>query len=374
MKNIFYVIATGALLLNGCKDDDQPEPIVNDPIDTVPAFYLPNTDANAYGANLPVLVLIADINDRIENPWDLDFHPTRENELWVLNKGTENTGGSTVTISRAGLPDQSEDWRRDGNAWHFMALPSALSFSQENNNWATSTEILDANRRGGTFAGPSLWSSNMDVYAKPSGGNGSHLDMLHGSPYSMGIESDKDNAFWVYDGRNKHIVWYDFQTDHGPGNSDHDDARIHRYKDIPLKRIPGVASHLVLDKETGWLYIIDSGNKRVLKMNTETGTKKGNLALTNEQLAEHWEMEGFDWKVFTNSNLSSPAGIEISEGVLYVSDNETGEIIAYGLETGFELDRFDTGKKGIMGIKADAEGNLWFVSSKTHEVFRIEPK
>ncbi len=369
-----YMLAGLALFMAGCKEDDKPEPTPPVTIDTVPAFYLPTTDAGTYGANQPELILIANSSDRITDPWDLDFHPTRGNELWVLNKGTNSTGGSTVTISRAGLPDQSEEYRRDGNAWHFMALPSAMSFSQENDNWATSAEILDANRQGGSFTGPSLWSSNMDIYAKPSGGNGSHLDMLHSSPYSMGIESDKDNAFWVYDGEYGHLVWYDFGQDHGPGNSNHDDGVVHRFTEVKLKREPDVASHLVLDKESGWLYIVDSGNKQILKMNTNTGTKKRDLNLINEQLAEHWEMEGAEWSVFASTNLQAPAGIEISEGVLYVSDNETGEIIAYDLETGLELDRIDTGKKGIMGIKADTEGKLWFVCTTSNEVFRIDPK
>lgn len=374
MKKILFSLTLCSLIIVGCKEDDQtPEPTA-ETINTVPAFYLPTTDKETYGKKTPELTLIANSSDRIADPWDLDFHPTRANELWILNKGTESTGSNTVTISNVGMGDQSAEYRKDGNSWHFMPLASALSFSKENGNWANSTEILDANRRGGSFTGPSLWSSDMDIYAKPSGGNGSHLDMLHGSPFSMGIESDKDNAFWVFDGYNKHLCWYDFSVDHGPGNSDHDDGRIHRYREIKLTRENGVASHMVLDKETGWLYIVDTGTKRILKVDTKTGTRKGNLNLTNEQLAEHWDMVDMDLKVFASNNLSMPAGIEISGKLLYVSDFETGEIIAYGLETGFELARFDTGKKGIMGIKADANGALWFVSSATDEVFRIDPK
>ena len=164
-------------------------------VNTVPAFYLPAT-AEQYGLNTPELTLIADQTNQIIAPWDLDFHPSRENELWILNKGTERTGGNTVTITNVGLANQETEYRKDGNSWHFMALPSSMSFSQENDNWATGAEIQDANRQGGTFTGPSLWSSDMNVYARPSGGNGSHLDMLHSSPYSMGIEAAKDNAFW----------------------------------------------------------------------------------------------------------------------------------------------------------------------------------
>ena len=374
MKKTLIYASLCLLAITGCKDEDTtPEPKLEE-INTVPGFYKPNTNKDLYGKNEPEFTVIVNSSDGVKEPWDLDFHPSRTNELWILNKGTESTGGTTLTISDAGGASQKVEYRKDGNSWHFMALPSALSFSQENDNWATSAEILDANRRGGSFTGPSLWSSDMDVYARPSGGNGSHLDMLHGSPFSMGIESDKDNAFWVFDGYNKHLCWYDFKSDHGPGNSDHDDGKIHRYREVKLTRVPNVASHMVLDKETGWLYIVDSGTKRILKVDTKTGTYKSSLNLTNEQLAEHWDMVDMDLKVFASSNLTMPSGIEISKNVLYVSDNETGEIIAYALDTGYELARLNTGKKGIMGIKADKDGKLWFVSTETDEVIRIDPR
>lgn len=361
-----------SVAFTSCKDDSVDEP-APEMVNTIPAFYKA-APASEYGKSDPEIVRIANDKDQVVEPWDLDFHPTRENELWILNKGTERTGGSTVTINNAGKADQKVDWRQDGNAWHFMALPSAMSFSADNSNWATTAEILDANRQGGSFTGPTLWSSDMNVYARPSGGNGSHLDMLHASPYSMGIESSNDNAFWVFDGHNGHICWYDFNADHGPGNDDHSDGVVHRYSEVKVKRLDGVSSHLVLDKKTGWLYIVDSGNARILKMNTKTGSKSRDLNLINELLAQHWEMTGVDWKVFANQNLKKPAGIEISGDNLYVSDFETGEIIAYNLTTGFEIGRINTGKPGIMGIKADNAGKLWFVSSKTNEVFRIDPK
>ena len=195
---------------------------------------------NEYGKTPPDFIVQADRQDNINTPWDLDFHPFRPNELWILNKGIESTGGNTVTISNAGTPEQTAEYRKDANSWHFMALPSAMSFSQELGTWCTTAEILDANRQGGSFTGPTLWSGDMSVYAKPTRGNGSHLDMLHGSPYSMGVEADVDNAFWVFDTENNCLAWYDFVEDHGPGNSDHSDGRIHRYFSVPAERSPGV--------------------------------------------------------------------------------------------------------------------------------------
>ena len=134
------------------------------------------------------VIPIAGIANQVSAPTDLDFHPNLTNkELWVCNKGTENSGGSTVTIYNAGEPNQTTLYKQDGNAWHFMSLPTGIAFSQ-NGNWANSPGVFDANHNGGdAFTGPSLWSSDMTIYAEPSGGNGSHLDMLHASPYSQGI-------------------------------------------------------------------------------------------------------------------------------------------------------------------------------------------
>lgn len=321
--------------------------------------------------NEPTYTVIANSNDRISKPWDIDFHTQRANELWVINKGTNSTGGTTVMLTDAGGTNQQADYRKDQNSWHFMALPSALAFSKENGNWATVADIVDANRQGGSFTGPSLWSSDLNVYAMPSGGNGSHLDMLHGSPYSMGIENDKDNAFWVFDGYHQEMVWYDFVKDHGPGNSNHDDGKVHRYKNLKVKREPGVPSHLVKDQNSNWLYIVDAGNKRILRMDTKSGVEKGDLQLINEILAEHKEYE-ITYEVFAEENLTKPCGIELIGSTLFVSDNETGEIIAYDTESGKELDRLETGHKGIMGIVAGPNGKLWFANEDTNEIIRID--
>ncbi|MFK7809143.1 MAG: hypothetical protein AB8F74_15175, partial [Saprospiraceae bacterium] len=186
----------------------------------------------------PVLEEVADSGDGLDKPTDLDFFPILgKDELWVINERTENAGGSTVTISDASSGNPSDFWERiDGNSWHFMSLPSAIAFSSDNFNFANSPGVQDANHNGGTFTGPSLWSSDPDIYAQDPGPglNGSHLDMLHGSPTSRGIAHEVDNVFWVYDDWNDDIVRYDFVEDHGPGYDDHSDAIVRRYRDIDI--------------------------------------------------------------------------------------------------------------------------------------------
>lgn len=134
--------------------------------------------------------------DGLDKPRDLAFAPTPAPNLWVVNKKTEASGGSTVTYFDAGLPTQDAQLKKDQNSWHFMSLPTSIAFSY-NGNFATSPGVLDANHQNGAshFTGPALWSSDWSVYAEPSGGNGSHLDMLHQSPLAWVLNGKKKMCF-----------------------------------------------------------------------------------------------------------------------------------------------------------------------------------
>ena len=160
-----------------------------------------------------------------------------------------------------------------------------------------------------------------------------------------------------------------------PGNSDHDDGIIQRYYGMKLTREANIPSHLVLDNEKKWLYVADPANSRILRMNTNTGTKGQGLSTTfPEVLAGHNRVDGEVWEVFATSNLKKPSGIEFFGNNLYVSDYETGEIIAYDVASKNEIGRINTGKTGVAGIKTDKNGQLWFVNNKSHEVFQVVPK
>lgn len=369
-KNLQIGVLSALITLSACRKDEDPQ-VEN--LNTVPEFFAP-AEPGVYGSVSPSLDVVASSGQKVNIPQDLDFHPTRNMELWVLNKDMEQSGGSTVTIRNAGKGDQESEWRRDGNAWHFMALPSAIAFSN-NGNFSTTANIKDANHGTGTYTGPSLWSSDMNIYAKPSGGNGSHLDMLHGSPYSMGIAAESDNAFWVYDSYYGHLVRYDFVDDHGPGNDDHSDARVRRYKDVALERYAdGVPCHMVLDADKKWLYIVDGPKGRIIRVNIQTGSNKGNLPLINEQLAEHSEIEGAVVEVMFQSGFQQPAGIEIKDNRIFVSDYKTGDIIAFDINSKQEIGRIATGNAGVVGIKVGPEGRLWYVNAQTNEVVRVSPK
>ncbi|MBT8327150.1 MAG: hypothetical protein KJP21_05470 [Bacteroidia bacterium] len=359
--NTFLALAV-IISLGSCKDDDKVEPSPSAP--DIPEFYSQGNGSQ------PSIIEVAGTSTGISKPTDLDFNPTRDGELWVLNEGTENTGGSTVMLTGLNSTLVS-DYRRDGNAWHFMAYPTALSFS-ETGDWATSTGILDANRQGGTFTGPSLWSGDLSIYAKPSGGNGSHLDMLHGSPYSMGITSEQGNAYWVFDGYNQHIARYDFSGDHGPGNADHDDGIIQRFTNVSVKKNGSTPSHLVMDANRNYLYVVDGGNRRVLKVDVLSANRLKSLPLTNEVLADHSEWN-IAYEVLVEDNFFNYCGIAINGDRLFLGDYNNGNIRCIDLTTNQEIGRIETGIPGMTGL-AIYNNQLYFVSYMTNALYKIQAR
>jgi len=194
----FYNIDFTIVTVNGYEDEDTLNNRASAQYEVGPG--IPNVLEN-YLFGVPTYTTIANASNSLSQPTDLDFHPRLSSkQLWVVNQGTENTGGSTVTITNTGQGNQITELLQDGNAWHFMSLPTGIAFS-DNDNFATSPGVFDANHAGtaNAFTGPTLWSSDPQIYAQPSGGNGSHIDMLHESPNSQGICWEKDNTFWLFD-------------------------------------------------------------------------------------------------------------------------------------------------------------------------------
>lgn len=349
---------------------------VKNPIPNIISSYASTANSFTYD-------IIVDASNQINTPRDLDFHPN--GDLWVINTGLEDSGpdpgGSTVKITNPGGGiSQNSLWQQDGNAWHFMSLPSGIAFSN-NENFATSTSVFDANHNGGTpFTGPSLWSSNPAIYAQPSGGNGSHLDMLHESPYSMGIASQEENIFWLYDNYSHDIAMYDFVEDHGPGNNDHDDGRILRYQGMGLNAInTTIVCHLILDKAKKWLYFVDGGNQRIIRLDITTGMLGGGPSWPPggpyETLAEYKKVLGFTWEIVTNTGLIEPAGIDIIGDTLVVTDHSNGDIIFYDVSNipAAEIGRLQTNEPGIMGVVLGPEGKIWYANHLLNKVVKIEP-
>ena len=434
-------------------------------------------------------VLVGDVSNEIFEPRDLDFHPTRENELWVLNKGgspyssntqyienvcvpqnsnvtftiydsygdgiccsygigsydvdvcgstvasggnfnyqestsfnvgtcndgcagneveltitilTDNyggetswdvvdedngnvygmmaeAGGSNVLFFDIGLPEQTSEYRKDSFSGHFMHTASAMSFDDQG-FFANTIDCQDGNNNSnGYFAGPTLWDADLDVYAMVNQNGpllGSHLDMLHQSPFGVGIEyAGSGNKYWVFDGFHSAIVRYDFQNPHQYGGDDHSDGRVWRYGEVTVSREPGVPSHMVLDETTDWLYVADTGNSRIIRFNVNSGNFAYNLTPYAEPLAQYWMMENAEWEVVINTGLQKPSGIDVYEDRLIVGDFETGEIIIYNIsgDSPMEIGRFETGyENNLMGLVVGPNQNIYYVNYQRNELIRVE--
>jgi hypothetical protein len=193
----------------------------------------------------------------------------------------------------------------------------------------------------------------------------------------MGIASEKDNIFWVYDDYSNDIVRYDFAADHGPGNSDHDDGELIRYQGMGLSAINhDIVNHLVLDDEKKWLYFVDGGNQRILRLDITTGATNGTPSfLQQEQLAEYKKMTGFTWEEVVTTGLDQPAGIDIIDDRLVVTDHSNGDIIFYDVSNvpATEIGRVQTNEPGIMGVVVGPNGRIWYANAALNKVVKIEP-
>ena len=328
-------------------------------------------------------------SDGLFKPRDLDFHtlPGRTNELWVINENSasfdQNFGGSTVTYYNAGSNEQWADYRKDSYSGHFMHTASAISFS-DNGGFANTLDVQDANGNpNGYFSGCTLWDSDTTIYARINQNGpllGSHWDMVHQSPFSIGIAAETENIYWLFDGYHSTVAKYNFQEphpDHEHGGEDHSDGIVYRYDEIDIERVSGLSSHMALDNETGYLYICDTGNQRIIKMNTNTGTINYSLTPYGENIEGYYSMIGAQYETIIDSGLVLPTGIDIYESYLIVSDYSNGDIIFYDLDNlgiNQELKRLHTDRENdVMSIKVGPDGTIWYVGTNTNALIQIIP-
>lgn len=131
-----------------------------------------------------------------------------------------------------------------------MAMASAMAFGES--NFATSQDIVDANRQGGTYTGATLWPGDLSIYGVVGNPptqteNGSHLSMIHQTPYGKGIAFEKDNVYWVLDGYEGNLKRYDFGNPHQPGGDDHSGGGVQVYPDFKFTKHATFPGHIVID-------------------------------------------------------------------------------------------------------------------------------
>ncbi|MEC8142654.1 MAG: thrombospondin type 3 repeat-containing protein, partial [Candidatus Thermoplasmatota archaeon] len=333
-------------------------------------------------------VVIADSTDYLNDPRDLEFHPGRVNELWVANRATD-----TITIvENTGLENQTSQNRADSHRNHFLEEVSAISFGayhpEFDYQWGSAQEsrnTYNGQANPNNFMGPALWPSSLNHFAveNQNTGNGllgSHIDMLHESPYGVGIAHDYDNVYWYNDGYYGELVRYDFQADHDTGEHDHSDGIVRRYIEVQLTHSFGTPSHMVLDKSNGILYIADAGANRLVWVNTDDTTTTTTSIMNDptqlEPLAEYSEITNVEWGVLA-TGLNRPSGIALADGQLFVSENGNGKIVAYDLasngKSAVQLDKIQTTASSIMGLEVGPNGHLYYVDNGRDKVVRIDP-
>lgn len=368
------------LLLAACGGDDRR---TGTPMPTDDAG--PTTMPDAGPMGLPLLgngthsadaVSIGEVGAGLEAIWeprDLAFNPEVPTQLWVMN----HADSATIIFFDPGTPEEDWNKRMGFGHDHFLASPSALAFGAPG-TFATVQET-DQETQPSTpndFMGPTLWTSDIDVY---DSGHASHLDMLHNSPNAVGLAWDYDNVYWVFDGYHQSITRYDFGGDHGLGGEDHSDGIIERYVEGEMGYVAGVSSHMQLDHATGLLYIADTGNSRIAVLDTGTGTEGGPIG-PNYDGATMRSMTGATLSTLidgTAVDLPRPSGLELHDGMIWVSDNERSKIVAFDME-GNVVDWLDlssvVSSGGLGGMAFGPEdGALYVLDVPANRILRITP-
>jgi len=322
------------------------------------------------------IVIDVMVDEGLSVPRDLEFHSVRSDELWIVNRGDESV--TAVLDARSDDPEILH-FREGFTGPHFLAQPSGLAFADDG-SFATSHETDVPTQgppaQGGSpadFMGPTWWSSDLDVF---NAGHASHLDMLHNSPNGMGIAWETDSVWWYFDGEHSAITRYDFNEDHGLGGSFHGDAEVQRFIEGEVDRQPDIPSHMVYDHESDWLYVADTGNDRIIALDTQTGTP--GLAIDpNYDGGLQYEMRDAEYIEIVSDDEAGfgwISGLALHDGVLYASDAKAGVLYAYSLD-GELIDwvQLDMEQGALMGIEIDDDGNLWAVDAVNDQVIRVSP-
>ena len=394
MRGLLLALLPLSIVLVSCNDkggDEDEEDEVEEELPGVGAL-----GHETHSLDNVQLTVVGTEDDGLNVPRDLDFNPDYGlGQLWVVNRDDDS-------VSIFFDPDtdaQESDHRIDPFAMHFMEEVSSISFGAP--TWSESDELTfgtcqesrntyNGQQAPNGFMGPTLWTADLDWFAESNPAAveylselfgfhvdlGSHLDMLHESPFCMGIEwGGTDNHYWVFDGGDSSISFYDFAADHDIGFDDHSDGIVIRYAKDEVKRLADVPSHLVLDESSGLLYIADTGNGRVAVLDTETG-EPGDEIRANEPGVTHYEMEGADiWTLVDGEDhgMTTPSGIELVEDHLLVTDNTSGTIFAFDLE-GNLVDhlQLEVPEGALMGLVAPSLDDIWLVDAVNNELLRLQ--
>ena len=368
-----------ALLLACSPDGGAPDSAATDDTGTVPEVSTPlGTGTGVLPAKESDWRYVLGADEQLDDPRDLGFDP--DGNLWIANRADDHT----FIVFDPGTAEQSYDRRVDGYAPHFMEETSAFAFEDPSGAEQFGTEFGSCGESANTyddtappnwFMGPVLWSTDLDIFGvKNPFGLGSHLDMQHESPFCVGLAWDHDNVYWVFDGFHGAIVRYDFQENHGIGQDDHGDGIVYQLTEPSVTRVENAPGHMELDRGTGILYVADTGNDRVLWIDTNTGEQGSDLGMVMEHIQTYAAWDDTEWGVLADG-LDRPGGLALDgAGHVIVGEYGTGILHAYDLD-GTELQSLDTGwgAEAAYGIEVGPDGALWAVDHGAPAVYRLTP-
>ena len=322
----------------------------------------------------------------------LAFDPFRSGELWVTlrqfpsNKpcleiatsGCAALEGQVALVKEATSAAPQMTIEKDGNAWHFMRRPTSIAFG-DNGNLSTCGEARTDNYEDEAidYSGPVLWSSDPAIFgAVPKANqNGTHIDMLHETPFCMGIAFEHDNAYWAFNGQIGALDRYDFHAPHVVGGEDHSDGELARYVQGEVLRVPEVPSHLALDRTARQLYVADTGHARVVRLAIDSGTPGGDVP-TLDPIAVHHRMDGAQLEeLVPPGTLTAPSGLALTDDALIVTDNATSKIWWFerdGSVIGSVTTTLPAGS--LSGITVGPDEQLYVSDLLSGTAYRVEPR
>ena len=308
-------------------------------------------------------------------PVDLAFRGDTQDELWVVGYGDNSLHRG------AGLTTDTPAFKRilDPAAGHFMLRPPAIAMGTDAFFGTCGDNMNEHGGGDGSarfFMGPALFSTDPAILGKrTSGGLGSHMDMLHNTPLCRGIAHVRANIYWVFNAMDSSLDKYDFHADHGPGNDDHSDGEIYRYAMGQVRGADDTPSHVFYDAEDAFLYVADTGNARIVRLDTTKGKLGASLERQNEPLQGEGVMDGTKVEVVVPpGTLTKPSGLEVHGGLLYVTDTATSTFHVFD-KAGAAVRslKVDLPAGSLAGLAFGPGGKAYFTDRIAGQIYRIDP-
>jgi len=122
------------------------------------------------------------------------------------------------------------------------------------------------------------------------------------------------------------------------------------------------------------LYAADTGNRRVVRLDTQSGTFDGTFPTDDFQMPEIARRDGAALvDLVPPGVLEAPSGVALAGDILYLTDNATGRIVAFDT-SGAELGSLDTGLPAgaLGGITIGPDGRAYVTTLDAATVYRVE--